>query len=326
MPTILTGEERGALVLKSLAPPVVEKILSQLPAERRSKLQTIMQRLEDSPENRKVLDQFLSEIAQALENPESLQADQGKSNGLAQSRQIKEAESFPTEEEIANEPLNALTKFPPEKLARALEGEASATISLIMNYLDISFAGEVYKLLSSGIRREVSIQLSTTLIPGIEVVHRVAQALARKGRLLGSKPAIPDTPARVKKMADMLRMLPKNDRMEILTSLQEKNEALAVEVKNQLYRFEDVLRLDNRSVQRLLGELETSTLALAMKSTSDEIKEKFLSNMPKRAQDTLAEEMEMSGTVQPDQIQGAQKTIVEALQRLDQSNEITLTL
>src|SRR5207244_7588272 len=104
-----------------------------------------------------------------------------------------------------------------------------------------------------------------------------------------------------------------------------KDAAVAEEIKNLLYRFDDVLRIDNRSMQKVLMDIDTKTLAIALRGVSEEIKEKFLANLSKRAQDNLQEEMELTPFVPKDQVEDAQKNIVVVVQRLDLAGELVMT-
>jgi flagellar motor switch protein FliG len=118
--------------------------------------------------------------------------------------------------------------------------------------------------------------------------------------------------------------LEKTDRMELLTALEQEDPQTASGVKEYLYQFEDLLAIEDRSVQKLLAEIDSKNLALALKGAQQEIVDKVLSNLSKRARESLAEEMELSGTVPPRHIQEAQKVVLALFQRLDQAGELVM--
>src|SRR5205823_4018231 len=144
--------------------------------------------------------------------------------------------------------------------------------------------------LSSELRNEVTVQFSSLVMPGKEVMWQIALALLQKSRRTPDRLVAPEGVARHRKMADMLRLLDKPERMAVLTALEGKDPGTAGEIKKYLYQFEDLLRVDNRSMQKLLMDVDAKSLATALKGATDAIKDKVLGNLSKRAQENLKEE------------------------------------
>ncbi len=122
----------------------------------------------------------------------------------------------------------------------------------------------------------------------------------------------------------MLRSLAKPDRLEILTALEQSDAELVAKVKEYLYQFEDLLLIEDRSMQKLLAEIDSKSLATALKGAAEEIQDKVRNNLSKRARETLTEEMEFMGSLPAAQIQQAQKAVVEVVQRLDLAGELVM--
>jgi flagellar motor switch protein FliG len=122
----------------------------------------------------------------------------------------------------------------------------------------------------------------------------------------------------------MLRLLDKPERMDILATLEQRDPETAAQVKDCLYQFEDLLLIADRSMQKLLSEIDSKSLAVALKGAPEEILAKVLNNLSKRARETLTEELEYLGAVPPGEIQQAQKVIVALIQRLDQAGELVM--
>jgi flagellar motor switch protein FliG len=226
--------------------------------------------------------------------------------------------------EPEGDPLIGLTHLDPDLLLQALEGEHPRTVFLLLNHLPVEGAGPLFKRLPGELRREISIQFINPVIPGREVLQRIAQGIQRKSRILKETPKEPGPETRIRKMAEMIRMLEREERRDILAVLEERDAAAAAAIKGFLYQFEDLLKIENRSMQKLLGELDTKNLALALKTAAEDIKEKILKNMSQRAQETLKEELEFAQATTAAQIQQAQKVIVETIQRLDQAGDLVL--
>ena len=122
----------------------------------------------------------------------------------------------------------------------------------------------------------------------------------------------------------MLRCLEKTERMEVLTALEENEPETAGRIKSLLYQFEDLLRIHDRSMQKLLSEIDAKTLSVALKGANQAISEKVLNNLSKRARETLSEEMEFLGMVPIAQVRRGAKGLVDVIQRLDQAGELMM--
>src|SRR5207237_2674559 len=109
---------------------------------------------------------------------------------------------------------------------------------------------------------------------------------------------------------------------DVLTALEENNAELAGRLKAMLYQFEDILRMENTSVQKMLSEVDVKSLALALRGAPPEIEGKLLSNLSKRAQESLKEEISLTGAVPPSKVREARDALVAAIQRLDQRGEL----
>jgi flagellar motor switch protein FliG len=225
----------------------------------------------------------------------------------------------------ATDALQALRELPAPILTQALETEQPRTIALVLDALNDGAAGEVYRRLPSEVRREVSLQFARQPAVHPEVMNRIVSALVAQARKLAAAPAPPDPTARTRKMADLLRQVDRDERLALLVALEASDAASAQAVKELLYEFEDLLRIENVSVQKLLGELDTKTLAQALKGADEAIREKVFRNLSKRAQETLQEEMDLSRTVPPAVGAQARKTVAEAIRRLDEKGDLVMS-
>ncbi len=189
--------------------------------------------------------------------------------------------------------------------------------------MDPDRAGEVLKRLHPEMRRAVSVQLGKEVAVNPDLVSRIIRTVLAKCRTLAEAPPAASG-NRFKRMAEMLRRLEKPDRMEVLAALEQNDAQTAAQVKEFLYSFDDLLIIEDRSMQKLLAEIDSKSLASALKGASDPIKEKVRNNLSKRARETLNEEMELLGALPPPAILQAQKSVVDVIQRLDQAGELTM--
>jgi flagellar motor switch protein FliG len=323
-----TGEEKAAILLNSLPPEVAEGLLARLGPERGGRVRAQMQRFEQSPQPPEVLDQALEEVTQLLRQSSGDSVEisaQARAAAAYQESQKPEAQSEETEAApAAGDHAGQLRQLKDELLANTLEGEQPRTIALVLNLLDAKQAGAVLKQLPAEVRRAVSVQLSQATAPSMDLVQRIAEALLIKSQSRKDTPVVEAGDAKFKKMAEMLRPLEKEDRLDMLAAIEEKDPETAARLKEYLYQFEDLLLIEDRSMQKLLSEIDSKSLATSLKGASDEIRDKVLRNLSQRARDALSEEMEFLGSVPTKQVREAQKAVVEVIQRLDQAGELVM--
>jgi len=337
-------EEKAAILLLGLGSKTAEEVLQQLGPEKGKRVRAQMDRLGQSQKSQEIVDQVLREFQELIDGNRIKAnsfprlaggretADRGKTTppvderrGIAAYTQAGAPDATgATDVADLRDPLDALSRMTSERLAAALTGEHSRTVALVLAYLAATKAGEVLKLLPPEARREVSLRLGNTVAGDSQVLCRIARALLQKSRIVAGTVAPPSDDARSKRMADMLRMLEKKERMEILTAFDQQDPETAAKVKELLYQFEDLLLIEDRSMQKVLAEIDSKNLAVALKNAPETIKEKVLNNLSKRAQETLSEEMEFLGPVPADQIRQAQAIVVEVIQRLDQAGELVM--
>jgi flagellar motor switch protein FliG len=346
----MSGEEKAALLLNALPAEMAATVLNRLAPERRDRLRARMQSLSQGPEAEEALLQALRQFEDLLgtegrdtvelstQAPESEPSPTGQPAGTANVQPPARPEAAPptsseaqpkpariTEPVAAANSLEELAQLSADQLAGALQGEHPRTVALVLDYLPPAQSGEVLKRFSPELRREASLQLSQATGPAnLELLQRIAQAIIHKSRTLSTNVSRPTAESKFKKMADMLRVLGKTERNELLTTLAEHNAKAADQVKEFLYQFEDLLLIEDRSLQKLLAEIDAKNLAIALKAAPETIKEKVMNNLSKRARDSLAEETEFLGNVPASQIEQAQKIVVELIQRLDQAGELVM--
>ncbi|MFO0966549.1 MAG: FliG C-terminal domain-containing protein [Gemmataceae bacterium] len=331
----LSGEEKGALLLKSLAPDVVEKVLARLGPARGARLRAVMSKVGS---DRQALTEVLAELRGALTNKNEAPATLPMPSLRERSEAVGQAEAAPAASAPPGgaaqalaaqlqdpDPLKALAALPAERIARVLQGETTRTASIVLNTLDIGKAGEAFRRLPPEQQAEIAVQFSTQGMPNLEVVKRMTQALVQKSQKLEDKPAFAEGAARQRKMADMLRLLDKPQRMQVIKELEAKAPEAAAAIKPFLYRFDDVVRVDNRSMQKILKEVDTKNLALAIRDAGEPIRVKFLNNLSKRAQESLSEEIELARSASKDEVQQAEGAVVMIIQKLDLAGELVMT-
>lgn len=220
--------------------------------------------------------------------------------------------------EPGDNPQADLPRLTPFQIAACLETEHPRTAAIVLKHISPALAAKVMKLLSDDKREATIVQLSGTIPDSPALTSRVLRATVQAG--VKRPPSPRKTLDAVQRIADMLRATDKAQRGPLLEALKEHHPDTAAQVVDRLYVFEDISGLDNRAVQRVLAEVDTSTLALALSGAPAELADKILSNLSKRARDTLRDEMEFQTSARPDSVAGARKMIAQILARIDQED------
>jgi len=156
-----------------------------------------------------------------------------------------------------------------------------------------------------------------------EIVGEVERILERKISSVYSQEF--SAAGGVGSLAELLNRVDRSTEKLILETLEERNQELADEVKKLLFVFEDVVQLEDRSIQQVLKEIDQKDLAMALKGASEQVQDKIFRNMSQRAVESIKEDMEFMGPVRLRNVEEAQTRIVAAVRRLEEAGEIVIS-
>ena len=223
----------------------------------------------------------------------------------------------PTDDALAD-----LQKLHPQQVAGALKLEQPKTIALVLGCLPEPQAAEVMTHIADDKQNSVfDIMLAGASAPE-SLLQRIVQATVAKGLAI-EKPEAKEPEPR-EKVAGLLRELPRELRGKMMEHLAETDPEKAESMQSLLYLFEDILRYTDRSIQKVLAEVDKVALTNSLQGADPDIKDKLLRNLSKRARDTLLEELEFSQK-QPEQVvSDARKAITDVLAKLDAADQIEM--
>lgn len=221
------------------------------------------------------------------------------------------------------DPLEELKKLPPDRLLRALEGEPSSAVAHVLSCLDAATAGTLLKGLPADVRAEVALRYSQPGPRNFALLNAIAKVVAEKGNALVDQPEAQSTD-RVADLATMFRGLPRADRVTLLQKVEASEPELAKNLKLKLFRFADLLKVEDRPLQQMLSQLNLRTVASAIRGVDSALSEKILRNISARARDQLTEEVEMLGNLGPAKIQEAQEEVLALMRQYEEEGKITL--
>ncbi len=206
-----------------------------------------------------------------------------------------------------------LSKIKPAQLADFILTEHPQTIALILAHMDATAAAETLGYFSDDLRAEVAMRMAKLGDISPSVIKRVSAVLESKLESLASYKVEVGGPRAV---ADIFNRLGAKASKGTLSHIEQIDEQLATSIKDMMFTFEDIVSLDNNAIREILKTADKKELMLALKSSPEDLKEKFFSNMSQRARDAFEEEMQFLGAVKVKDVEGSQRKIVEAVQQL----------
>ncbi len=321
----LTGKQKAAILLISLGPDISAQVFKHLKEEEIEKLTLeIANQRKVTQENKdKVLVEF-HQLALAKEYISSGGIDYAREiieKALGQEKAMMIINRLTSSLQIR--PFDFARKTDPSQLLNFIQNEHPQTIALIMAYLQPDQAGSILSALPPDRQVDVAKRIALMDRTSPDVIKDVERILERK---LSSLVTQDFTAAGgVDAIVEVLNRVDRTTERTIIENLEIQNPELAEEIKKRMFVFEDIVLLDDRSLQLVLREIDSKDLALALKASSSEVAEKVYRNMSKRASEMLREEIQYMGPVRIRDVEEAQQKVVNVIRRLEESGEIIVS-
>lgn len=320
----LTGKQKAALLLISLGPDVSAQVFKHLSEEEIEQLtlEIANVRKVDSHQKEEILNEFnemclaqdfisqggITYAKDILEKALGQQKALGIINRLTATLQVR--------------PFDFARKADPNQILNFIQNEHSQTIALVLSYLEPEQASQILSELPQDKQAEVARRIALMDSTSPEVISQVEQILEQK---LSSTVTQDYTIAGgIEAVVEVLNGVDRSTERTILDALEVQDPELAEEIKKRMFVFEDIVTLDNRSIQRVIRDVENADLQLALKVASEEVKDGIFINMSKRMADTFKDEMEFMGPVRLRDVEEAQTRIVATVRRLEESGEVII--
>jgi len=319
------GLKKSAILLMALGPAVSAKILrnfNEADIERISleiantakvEVNTIEEVLEEflllSQAQRYMLDGGLDYARNLLEQTLGNQ----KANEII--KKLKEASQI--------KPFMFVRKADPKQLTNLIGQEHPQTIALILAYLDPLQASQVLGSLPDEQQPEIARRIALMDRTSPEVLKEVEGVLQE--RLSSVVQQDFAAAGGIQSLVDILNNVDRGTEKLILEELEKDDPKLVDEIRKLMFIFEDVTALDNASIQRIIREVDQKDLALALKGSSEEVKERIFRNVSKRAAEMLKEDVDFMGPVRLREVEEAQQRIVSVVRKLDETGEIIIS-
>jgi flagellar motor switch protein FliG len=314
---MLKSIEKAAILLNYVGDDAVQSIMGHLKSEYVERLSVVMRSMEEiSPDvAHDVLQEFLRENNLARPAMRA-QFTTERANKYLQQMQEQEEEE---EEEVDLQTF--LQKADHKQLIELIKNEHPQVIAFILSYIPTDISGQILPLLPAEVQASTALRIATMGTPQKDMIKHLNRMLGNKIKLLTSKTMqVGGVPSLVK----ILRGAGRNSERIILEHFQEEKPELAVEIKKLMLVFEDLVLLDDISIQKVLRDIDSKILARALKKTTPEIKELLMKNLSERARNILKEEIETLGMTPLKDVEKAQQQIIEVVRQLEEKGEISI--
>ncbi len=232
---------------------------------------------------------------------------------------LQQVESF---QEARATNLDSLQRADPRQLVMFVEGEHPQTIALVLAHLGLKSASEVLLLLPEKTRAEVVRRLAEMHQFSPEMVQKISLVLNKKLRALGEQNR--RAYGGISAVSDMLNRVEPGTAKTILEVIEQDDPKLALSIRNLMFTFEDFLSVPESSMRELLSQLDKKSLALALKGSSEDMRNHIFKTMSSRASQMLKEDMEALGPVRSKEVTAAQQEVVQLARKLEAEGKLTL--
>jgi flagellar motor switch protein FliG len=320
----LTGRQKAAIFLVSLGADVSSEVFKHMREDEIEQLTFEIARLDKiEPEDK---DRVLQEFQEMMMAQEFI--SQG---GIDYARDILE-KALGTQKaiDIVNRltsslqvrPFDFIRRTDPSHLLNFIQGEHPQTIALILAYLEPQKSAQILAELPHNVQADVARRIAEMKRTSPDVLREVERVLERKLSTLASEDFT--QAGGIDTVVEILNNVDRGTEKIIIEALEEEDPELAEEIKKRMFVFEDIVLLDDRSIQKVLREVDTQELAKALKGVDNEVQEKIFRNMSKRAAALLSEDMDFMGPIRLRDVEEAQQKIVNIIRKLEDAGEIVV--
>ncbi|MDD6137155.1 MAG: flagellar motor switch protein FliG [Lachnospiraceae bacterium] len=220
-------------------------------------------------------------------------------------------------------PFEFVRKADPGQLLNFIQDEHPQTIALILSYLPSSQAAAVVSALAPEKQSDVAMRIATMDRTSPDVIKEVEKVLEKKlASLVNQDYTIIGG---VDSIVSILNSVDRSTQKHIMEELEVENPELADQIRKKMFVFEDILLLDNRSIQTVLREVDNNELATALKNANEDVQKAIFDNLSSRLAAMIKDDMEFMGPVRLKDVEEAQQKIVNIIRKLEDSGEIVIS-
>jgi flagellar motor switch protein FliG len=323
----LSGYEKIAILMNVLGKETALEFMKEMKDGELRNVLKIMSSMKKAPITliNEVLSEFLEKLSEkdviifedTFNDPETIV------KGLGEKRAHQIFGSAKNINQLNQKGLGVLEIVDTTKLAEFIQHEHPQTIALVLAHMETNRQIKAIKALPESIRAEVVIRMANLVDVDSDKVQELDDFLRRE--LVGKGPQEGTQVGGVAAVADLINNMDKKTMNSLMTRLEDNDPDLSKEIKQYIFSFADMVKIDVRGLQTILREVDNSRLTLALKSATDELKEKIMAAMSERAAAMLKDDLEAMNPQKVSEVEKAQKEIVAVIQRLEKEGKLVLS-
>lgn len=306
------GEDEAAEVMKFLSPKEVQKLglaMSTLKSVGRAQVETAVTEFLTEAEQSSHLsmdsDEYIrSVLTKALGEDNA----SGLINRILQSRDASGIES--------------LKWMDASSVAELIKNEHPQIMATILVHLEPDHASEIISQFTSRLRQDVMLRIAT--LDGIKPVALRELNDVMTKLLKGNENIKKQTIGGIKVAADIMNFMSGDSEASVMEGLKSYDEDMAQKILDEMFVFDNIMDIDDKGIQLMLREVQSETLIIALKGTTEEMREKIFKNMSSRAAEMMKEDLEAKGPVKLSEVEAQQKQILQVIRRLADEGQIML--
>lgn len=320
----LSGVDKAALLLLCLGEETTAQVFKELNDTEIKMICRSMMNIDHVPKDiaQKILDHYKqtkNEYAgifvdgtKFMQDAISATGDPGKVEAF---REEMSAETNPRS-------LGTISTMDPRTVASLLVNEHPQTIALILSTQKSDHAGKILPLLPEELKSDVIYRIAKIDKVSPEVISQIEKAMQRE--IGGVVSREQQQVGGVDKVVDILTQMEKGIDLNLIDQIEEYDPETAEKIRGKMFTFEDLVNVDDRGMQVLLREVRNETLTIALKTASQQVKDKIFSNVSERAREMIKEDLEAMGPVKLSDVESAQQSIVHLALRLEEEGKIVI--
>jgi len=320
----LNGVERAAILLLSLGEQEAAGVLKHIGPKGVRKVSAAMAALKNvsAEQARRVLDDFMStvgnETAFGVGSQEYLKSVLIRALGEERASNVIGRVMMGD----ASAGLERLKWMDPQAILEVIKLEHPQIIAVVLSYLDSEQAAEVLSLLPEKGRTDVLLRIATLDRLQPSALQELNEVI--ENQFAGDTHVKSTTVGGIKTVASILNLMDNAEEVEIMDQISDYDAELGEKIQDLMFVFDDLAKINDRSIQSLLREVSSEILVLALKGAEQVLKDKIFKNMSKRAGDMLRDDLEAKGPVRLSEVEAAQKEILAIARRLSAWGDIDL--
>jgi flagellar motor switch protein FliG len=310
----LTGSVKVAILTKAIGLEAAGPLLNRFDDKERQLIFKLQSKLGKVPPElvERVAKEFLQSTGISDSKPEATAA-----------REIEDKTEAVNKPDDQKRNLKAIQNIAPNQLLQLIKDEHPQTIALILVHLNPAVASDILSLLEEDMKSDVAFRIANLdkVISGmVEEIDKVFEEILANKDQSSTQEA-----GGVSRLAEILNSIDGGTAEQIIDDIEESDPDLADEIKQMMFVFEDIVLVDDKGLQKVLRNVESQELAVALKAASEEVQEKIFKNMSERAADILKEEMDVSGAVRMKDVTDAQQKITRIVQEMERKGELIIS-